>query len=85
MSIKQHISYVIIFLMGFAISKSQNNVGIGTKKPDLTAIMDVADSNRGFMLPKTDTMSVINYVNSLSPNPGIQHGLTIWETNMRTI
>ena len=63
----------------------QNNMGIGTRKPDLTAILEIADSNRGFLLPRTDTMSIQNYVNSLSPNPGIAHGLTIFETNMRTI
>lgn len=80
-----HIRLILSFVMISTVLFSQNNVGIGTKKPDLTAVLHVSDSNRGFMLPKTDTMSVINYVNSLSPNPGIQHGLTIWETNMRTI
>lgn len=77
---------IVSLLIGLAsTSISQNNVGIGTKKPDLTAVLHVADSNRGFMMPRTDTQAVMNYVNSLFPNPGIQHGLTIWETNMRTI
>ena len=64
---------------------SQNNVGIGTQKPNLTAILDIKDSNRGFLLPRTDTASIESYVNSLVPNPGIKHGLTIFEVNMRTI
>lgn len=85
MSIKLHISLILSLVLVSTVLVSQNNVGVGTKKPDLTAVLHVSDSNRGFMLPKTDTMSVINYVNSLSPNPGIQHGLTIWETNMQTI
>jgi len=79
---------IILFLITCGLFSSawmygQNNVGIGTKKPDLTAIMHVADSNRGFLVPRTDTQSVWNYVNTLSPNPGITHGLTIFEVNER--
>ena len=43
----------------------QNNVGIGTKDPHLTSILDIQDTNRGFLLPRTDTMAIENYVNSL--------------------
>jgi hypothetical protein len=80
--------YVIFFvflLAGSDLLFAQNNVGIGTKKPDLTAILEISDTGRGLLLPRTDTASIQAYVNSLSPNPGIQHGLTIFETNMRTI
>ena len=64
---------------------AQNNVGINTRTPDLSAIAHIQDSSRGFLLPRTDTQAVWNYVNSLTPNPGIAHGLTIFETNMQTI
>ena len=73
--------FSIFSLEGWA----QNNVGLGTKTPDLTAILEISDTGRGLLLPRTDTMAIYNYVNSLVPNPGIQHGLTIYETNMKTI
>ncbi len=76
---------LISFLIFSGLVKAQNNVGIGTKSPHLTAILEVKDTNRGFLLPRTDTASIENYVNSLVPNPGIEHGLTIYEVNMRTI
>lgn len=80
---KKILNILFIFLVSGVFA--QNNVGIGTKNPDLSAILEIADSNRGFLFPRTDTQSVENYVNSLSPNPGIAHGLTIFEVNMRTI
>ena len=67
----------------FTCVEAQNNVGVGTRNPDFSAIAEFADSNRGFLVPRTDTQSVINYVNSLVPNPGIAHGLTIFEVNER--
>jgi len=81
------ISYLLLFanLALCSIVFGQNNVGIGTKDPHLTSILEISDTNRGFLLPRTDTMAIENYVNSLVPNPGITHGLTIFETNMRTI
>lgn len=77
-------TYCLLFLAFISVNLiGQNNVGIGTQKPDLSAITHIDDSVKGLLIPRTDTMSIHNYVNSLSPNPGIAHGLTIFETNMR--
>lgn len=76
----------IVTLIGWAAGLSaQNNVGINNRKPDLSAILDIQDSVRGLLLPRTDTQSVWNYVNPLPGNPGIANGLAIFETNMNTI
>ncbi|MEQ8325242.1 MAG: hypothetical protein RIC15_11165 [Vicingaceae bacterium] len=83
-SLFRHI-LLIAFTLTAIQTQAQNNVGINTRKPDLTAISHIDDSARGFLLPRTDTQSVWNYVNTLSPNPGIAHGLTIFETNLQTI
>lgn len=88
MSRTEHKVYLVLAVLTLALSPwlgAQNNVGIGTRNPHPTALLEVADSNRGFLLPRTDTMSIHNYVNSLSPNPGIAHGLTIFEVNKRAI
>ena len=81
-------TYTVVFFSLLTIDLgliAQNNVGINTRNPDLTSITHIDDSVRGFLLPRTDTQAIWNYVNSLTPNPGITHGLTIYETNMRTI
>lgn len=66
-------------LMGW----SQNNVGIGTRTPHPSALLEVNDSARGVIIPQTDTAAVAAYVNSLTPSPGIADGLIIFDVNLR--
>ena len=73
----------MVLFFAFAL-KAQNNVGIGTTTPHPSAILEVTDSSRGVLIPRTDTMGVLEYVNTLNPNPGIADGLMIFDTNLNT-
>jgi len=78
--------HLAILLLLFTAGKlhAQNNVGIGTTTPHPSAILEVSDSSRGVLIPRTDTLSVLNYVNTLTPNPGIADGLIIFDINLNT-
>ncbi|MEQ8522701.1 MAG: collagen-like protein [Vicingaceae bacterium] len=64
--------------------KAQDNVGIGTAAPHPSALLEISDSSRGVLIPRTDTLAVLDYVNSLTPNPGIANGLMIFDVNLNT-
>ena len=82
MNWKANISTLVVALISITVF-AQSNVGIGTQNPHITSIAHIDDSVRGLLIPRTDTLSIHNYVSTLSPNPGIAHGLTIFETNLR--
>ena len=65
-------------------SIGQNNVGIGTTTPHPSAILHVSDTNRGVLIPQTDTASIENYLSSLTPPSTVANGLMIYETNEKT-
>lgn len=82
--IRHIISHSMTFLLLVFSAKGQNNVGIGTAAPHPSAILEVSDSSRGVLIPRTDTVSVLNYVNTLNPSPGITDGLMIFDTLLNT-
>ena len=73
----------MMVLFGFTIS-AQNNAGIGTTSPHPSALLQVSDTNRGVLIPQTDTASILDYVNSLTPPSTIANGLMIYEVNLET-
>jgi len=75
---------VLVSLLPLQPIFAQDNVGIGTKNPHPSAILDVSDSSRGVLIPKTDTLAIANYMATLVPNPGIADGLLIMDTNLNT-
>jgi hypothetical protein len=38
-----------LFLIGIKSTYSQNNVGIGTPNPNISAILDLTSNNKGFL------------------------------------
>lgn len=67
-------SLLSLFLLSNVPFVFSQNVGIGTTSPHQSAILDLQSTNRGFLLPRTDTTNV----NSL----GIPAtGLLIYQTN----
>jgi hypothetical protein len=62
---------------------AQDNVGIGTDTIHPSAILQIEDSTKGLLIPRTDTASVNAYVSSLIPNPGIADGLMIFDPGER--
>jgi hypothetical protein len=77
----------IVFCLGFIAGEikviAQNNVGIGTDTIHPSAILQIEDSTKGLLIPRTDTASVNAYVNSLFPNPGVADGLIIYDPAIR--
>ena len=79
----RHITILFVVLLGTQVL-AQDNVGIGLSNPHPSAILEISDSSRGVLIPRTDTNAVMNYVNGLTPNPGIADGLMIMDTNLNT-
>lgn len=58
-----NLKYLASALVGFGCFcvlsvSAQNNVGVGTTSPDPSAIMDISASDRGVLVPRTDTLSI---------------------------
>lgn len=82
-----HIKYLLILGFGLFLFKGilgQNNVGIGTNTPHPSAILHVKDSSRGVLIPRTDTLAILNNVSAMVPSPGIADGLMIFDTLLNT-
>ena len=48
----------ILFFLGFILSMSDSfaqNIGIGTKSPDATAMLDITSSSKGMLIPRMTT------------------------------
>ncbi len=74
-----HITRLLIVcsLLCFKLSASysqNNNVGIGTNTPDASAVLDLQATDKGILIPRTDTNLVIA--------PAV--GLLIYETGDNT-
>lgn len=80
----RHIAISIMLVVWSSATIGQDNVGIGTATPHPSAILEITDSSRGVLIPRTDTVSVMNYVSSLSPPTDVADGLMIMDTNVNT-
>ncbi len=58
---------VLLFLMS-AVCSAQQNVGIGTHTPDVTAILDLTSSDKGLLIPR---MTTLQRTSILSPATGL--------------
>lgn len=67
-----------MLLLAFANSYSQNNVGIGTNTPNNSALLDIASTTKGLLIPRMTTAQ-----RSLVGTPAI--GLLVFDTDTKTI
>ena len=58
-AIRLLVVFSLTFLLGEQNLSAQNNVGIGTLTPDPSALLDLADDNKGILIPRiADTNNV---------------------------
>ncbi len=78
---------ISIFICTFCIQNtiwSQGNIGIATNSPEPSAVLHLSDTvGKGLLIPRTDTLSVFNYVNALIPPQPIADGLLIFDLNLQ--
>ncbi len=72
------IFFFLVFTVFFLYSYTQENVGIGTMSPDMTALLHLESTDKGFLLPRLDDTQrdAIN-------NPA--HGLMIFNISDSTV
>lgn len=75
---KIRITLLILFLASNVILTAQSNIGIGTITPNVSALLDLTATDKGFLVPRTDTTTVNN-----AGNP-IADGLLIYQTSDKT-
>lgn len=81
---KQLISIFLITVIGTGYSLAQGNIGIATNSPEPSAVLHLSDTvGKGLLIPRTDTMSVFDYVNALIPPQPIADGLLIFDLNLQ--
>ena len=80
----KHIAILIFSLFAISGLSAQQNVGIGTDSPHPSVLLQISDSSRGVLIPRTDTMAVLEYTDGLNPSPGIANGLLIFDTLVNT-
>lgn len=66
---------IILITLNISVwyAHAQNNIGIGTTTPAPSALMDLTATDKGFLLPRTDTSQI-----NLSGNP-VADGLLIYQ------
>ncbi len=86
MSYVRHIIGLFLFtvLLHCIPVQAQNNVGIGTQDPHISALLHLADTAKGLVIPRTDTTLINNYVNSLVPPQSVANGLIIYQENVHS-
>ncbi|MEJ5051957.1 hypothetical protein WH221_19185 [Chryseobacterium culicis] len=50
---------------------SDGNIGVGTSTPDTSALLDISDSNKGFLLPRISLTSITDASTIVSPAKGL--------------
>ena len=65
-------------LLTFNLMFGQENVGIGTTTPEPSAILDISSSDRGILIPRTDTSAINTYLASVGT---AETGLMIFQTS----
>ena len=69
MKLRQGIGVCILMLLSTIVSIAQNeNVGIGTTKPDNSAILDLTSTNKGLLIPR---MTLAQRANIKAPATGL--------------
>jgi hypothetical protein len=53
--------------------KGQNNVGIGTIAPNASALLDLSATDKGFLIPRTDT-TTLNNISLMRLGPMVSWG-----------
>ena len=71
------IAILASLLLTFNFLIAQQNVGIGTNTPAESAILDISSSDRGILIPRTDTTMVNAYLTSIG---SVETGLMIFQT-----
>lgn len=69
------ITFILLSCVSIGAYAQKDNVGIGTAKPDQSAVLDVSSSNKGFLMPRL----------SLEQRNNIQNpakGLIVYQTDM---
>ena len=59
---------ISVLLSGFFVSNAQNNMGVGTLNPDVTAILDLTSNTKGFLPPRmsqVDRDAIVNPADGL--------------------
>jgi microcystin-dependent protein len=60
--------FILLLLCCSGILQAQNNVGIGTLTPHPSAVLDLQETGKGLLVPRTDTTTVNGMV---TPAPGL--------------
>src|SRR5687767_11799257 len=64
----KHIALLGAFVALFGFSKAQDNVGIGTNTPDVTAILEMVSSGKGMLVPRmtaVQRLAIVTPANAL--------------------
>ena len=67
-----------ILLISVNLIFAQENIGIGTNAPDPSAVLDIRSTDRGILIPRTDTSAVNAYLTSVG---SAETGLMIFQTS----
>ena len=52
--------FLLILYLVFISNLTNAQVGIGTTNPDASSILDITSSNKGVLIPRADTLSIVN-------------------------
>jgi hypothetical protein len=52
--------FLLILYLVFISNLANAQVGIGTTNPDASSILDITSSNKGVLIPRADTLSIVN-------------------------
>jgi hypothetical protein len=76
---KRNVVTILLTFLGLH-TYSQNNVGVGTSTPDPTAILELKSTDKGVLVPRTDTNTV-----NIASLPGVPAtGLLIYQNSNNT-
>ena len=50
----------LLLFVGFSSVYAQDNVGIGTITPDPSALVEIQALDKGLLIPRTDTLSIVD-------------------------